>query len=895
MNTIKIFLAESGRIADLRKDFPLYQGQFQNKLLNVYVPTSIIAPALTVENANGETISNSVASTSVKIGMRYTDRDGSIKVSRAYYMRFLKTLTYQNVEYALYERKLPKEFTLYAGQGQNAPILIANVVNIQQDTTSGTPQVLSIITSQTCYLDVMASSLLDADEAVEPSELELVNASINAINATLLLKQDKEDEALQTTSKLVVGAINELNTQVTTNTDNIQQNTEDIARNRNAIDDLVAVSITAERYIGTMTGTTLPTTAELDQFVLENTTPPSLPRNADVVIFVLQIDGATDKNYKYIYSLQGWRSYEIPAMEEASNGTLGLVKGTYAIGSTNNTLVDISGGEIVNIYIKDNNGTYRDIREYINANYTSIDDIIMGDTPVGEALRALADGMGNNIVDTYLTQTLGATKQYVRDYSMPRQFNDVYYIGANGYQKTAPTTPESGVQFTATTNAVADYQLFNIELLNTADFELSAKNGYSNNIYVSASAGCVVAFRLTTQYKKAGEDWQYLNVELSSPVTFSAGDIQKVMFGNPFAYLGEDVITLTNGDLINQTLEVVVQTSDTITFNVYSNATYPSIFNLTSQSYTLAEVEQAIGKVILLGADGIVEAGRAIFTVQNADSFLEYRTNQREFLLTAELPVVGTLAEDLQVVIEFGDTVYNVYSFMQGSATPITIGDLKTITSYNTNTGYSFYAHLIFLRTSDIVGFALMPTALTPAQLQALDISDFIKFDNVSITKNASEALQAVALKDKAKIITTTNITSDFNGIVRLSQADYNTLFSTGTLTVDGVTYTYDNGTIYVTPDNALGELTLTQQNSMLVSSEVFTEHLQVMVEFETNGVHYGADFVLHPYDTAICLVSYRFGTYDSTAYLDESGKVNIAIPAGLTFTNVKAHYTLFN
>ena len=38
MNTIKIFLAESGRIADLRKDFPLYQGQYQNKLLNVFVP-----------------------------------------------------------------------------------------------------------------------------------------------------------------------------------------------------------------------------------------------------------------------------------------------------------------------------------------------------------------------------------------------------------------------------------------------------------------------------------------------------------------------------------------------------------------------------------------------------------------------------------------------------------------------------------------------------------------------------------------------------------------------------------------------------------------------------------------------------------------------------------------
>ena len=67
MNTIKIFLAESGRIADLRKDFPLYQGQYQNKLLNVYVPTSILAPNFSVQES-GNTIADYVSSTAVKIG-----------------------------------------------------------------------------------------------------------------------------------------------------------------------------------------------------------------------------------------------------------------------------------------------------------------------------------------------------------------------------------------------------------------------------------------------------------------------------------------------------------------------------------------------------------------------------------------------------------------------------------------------------------------------------------------------------------------------------------------------------------------------------------------------------------------------------------------------------------
>lgn len=211
MNTIRIYLTESGRIADLQKDFPLYQGQFQNKLLNVFVPTSILAPMFT---SSGAVSADYVASTSTKIGMTYTARDGSIKTSKNYYMRYLKTLMYKGVEYALYERKLPKEFTFYAGQGENSPVLIINVVNIEQQSGDTPPLVLSVITSQTCHLDVMQSTFLDRDELNEPSELENLNAQVQALNALMPKKQDKEDEniALEQApaEKTVVGAINKL-------------------------------------------------------------------------------------------------------------------------------------------------------------------------------------------------------------------------------------------------------------------------------------------------------------------------------------------------------------------------------------------------------------------------------------------------------------------------------------------------------------------------------------------------------------------------------------------------------------------------------------------------------------------------------------------------------------
>ena len=53
MNTIRIYLAGNGSVFELKKDFILYQGQFQNKLLNVYVPTSILAPQFS-EKTDGQ-------------------------------------------------------------------------------------------------------------------------------------------------------------------------------------------------------------------------------------------------------------------------------------------------------------------------------------------------------------------------------------------------------------------------------------------------------------------------------------------------------------------------------------------------------------------------------------------------------------------------------------------------------------------------------------------------------------------------------------------------------------------------------------------------------------------------------------------------------------------------
>lgn len=815
MNTIKIFLTTSGRVADLKQDFPLYQGQFQNKLLNVFVPTSIVAPSFTSESADGQVLADYVASTSVKIGMTYTSRDGSIKVSKNYYMRYLKTLAIQGVEYALYERKLPQEFTLYAGQGANAPILIANVVNIQQTTEDGTPIVLSIITSQSCELDVMPSTNLDQDEAIEPSELDNINAQLNEINEILPTKQDKTDQSLDTTNKTVVGAINELKTTSDTHTTQIAQNTEDIATNRNDIDYILNNFASGENYVGQMTGTTLPTDEELTAFVEGHTTPSREPRNGDVVIFVLNVAGNTDRNYKYIYSSSGWNGYEIPLLEYASNGTHGIIEGTYAIGSSNTTLVNISGGQILNIYVQDTEGTDRDIREYANTLNTTIQSIIAGNTSVGLAVKSLQDGLGNNIVDTYLTQNAGATKQYVRDYALPREFNDIYYLASTGYQPKIPDTPESGIQFSATSSSVGDTVLFNVSKTANAEFELSSKNSTQNAIYVMSNVSCDVYFRLTTQAKVGAEDWQDLSVEVSNLTSLKANEIYKISFGSAFTSLGDTVLSLTDTDQIRQIFEVVTQVSTSITFSVYSNETYPSSFGLNTQATRIITATGFLGQQPVVYGTGTIVENTITYTLR-PDTQLNANT-ECQFMLTYN----GQIPANTILQLSLNDQIIRLatpYNFENGNAT---IEYLKQINqTYNAvdGTTLTFKGFVKTSNTGNIYVIVdednLSETNSNITQLQS-DVSQ----NTQNITQLQSDVeTNATAIETETTNRTTAdeNLQTQINARATITYVDEQDEAYIGRENQLDFNATLENNTITATLDSSLSDFSFTSNTGYL-------------------------------------------------------------------------------
>lgn len=658
MLTIKIYLKESGQVADMKKDFPVYQGQFNNILLNVFVPTSLLAPYFQ-EIADGSVVSPYVAGTAVKIAMRTIERNGSYKMSNDHYMRYIKTLAKDGVSYALFERKMPQEFTNYAGQGVNAPTLIINAVNVQYGeissatavsgnpaltvttdlvkvkanlpaisavyefiynaamgswtidgkacslddygiTVAGTsadqnvitltiaasePVVQTTLTSQTVNIDVQPSSSLDndvpkaADEwADTQAKINSLTTQINALINAVAQRQTIDDEKLNTTEKQIVPAINEVNTRTNTNASAISKIEQDLTNIENNFS-------MGENPIGTMRGSSLPTQEELNAFVVANTDPSRNPKAGDTIIFVLLIPNATDKNYKYIYSgeTKSWGKFEIPPLEAAGNGSLGIIEGTYNVtGKDYSVLVDIVSGEIRNIFIKaGTSDNYVNLKEFYDSTALTFNEIEDGGRKVGLAQKAIEDNAGNVIADTYQTKTDGATKQYVVNYALPKEFNNVLYLTDNGYVEEFPNNQD--YQFDVRSETIGYTTLFEESFtLGDVKIQLGSKNAYSNTFFTSVAAEYEnVTLHLTTSITQGSTTTVLAITDIPVRLTWEGARIE---FKDTFSRLGKTVIEAKEGDVITQKLEVFREESSSRRFIVSSTATQPSVFYLYTGS-----------------------------------------------------------------------------------------------------------------------------------------------------------------------------------------------------------------------------------------------------------------------------------------------------------------------
>lgn len=630
MNIIKIYLNKnaSGSVAELYKDFALFVNSYQNKLIDVYVPKSMLYSNENVTFINA-----------VKIGALLTAQNGETITSDSYYLNYLKDETINNVEYSVYERILPKEFTVYPGN----VTITTNVLSIDS-TDVLNPVMLQVVTTQTSNLLVQNSAYIGDETVVEPTKTELIYGWLVQDRAEIVDLSERMTDA---------------ETQIDLNTENIATNTEDIAKIK------LSVNI-SETYIGQMTGSSLPTTTQLNNYV--ELAVDRTPNNGDVIIFILTKLDETDKNYKYIYSLAtGWNYYELPPMEPAYNGSLGIVKGSYNVGVTRNVLIDINAGEFTNIYVKNvTTSSYLTLDTFLNNLYNEQQRIKNGTVAVGLATKAVSDENGNNIAQTYMTNNAGATKEYVQNYALPKEFFQTYFIDSNGYADEPPTEPINGVQFTKETNAVGEYNIFNISRINASPVKLTNKNSAETSIYISANQDTTFQLKLTTYAQKQGENLQNLSIELSNEITLIAGDIYKVDFQSNFNEL-IGVLDISSGDILGQNLSIITQSSQVTTYSIISNDIYPSSQTINTQSLVIVTQQGNLGEIPVYDLNGVITGTNIAFDF--GDNLI-YKNTLARFILRVNEQTELPLTDTLNLIYNSQNVrIATPYNYLSGNAT----------------------------------------------------------------------------------------------------------------------------------------------------------------------------------------------------------------------------------
>lgn len=577
--TISIYLSptDTGSHAQTIISCQLYKGSYKDKQIEVYVPTSI------QYNVVGDNILNTVS-----LAGDLVSEQGIHTTTIPYYPNFVQNEIVNGVEYAVYSLDMPNTFTAFVG----TQTIDINVVSID-NTDPTSPVVLEVVTTQQTTLTINPSANISQEETIDADVVAQLEGQIQDLQANVALKQNITDATLQTTNKTVPTAINEVNEQAQSNASSIQTQSTAITNLQNDVAELQGKIVGAEIPVGSMTGTTLPTNAQLTAYTVQQTGNQPQPNN--VIIFTLEVEGGTDRVFKYIYvsAEDGWMSYEIPALEHASNGTFGSLQGTYAINSTNNVLVDIQNGEIVDIYYKDSDGAYQNIQSSINLLSGTQDAIIDGTQQVGLATKAIQDQLGNVINTTYIEADDVYTKTESDDRYLPKTYTNIYYYSQNGLVDDVPTTPASGIQFSQTVNSLGETLIGSASRTTTTSYHFTKNSTDSSSIVIATDVDCSLQFKLVTQIQY--QDTHPLTgapittirtiaTDLTDLLQFSANTPKTIAITSIYSDLGTTEMDVAVGSVISKTLYAISTTTDAITVDLYSNSTYPSTYQLNAQS-----------------------------------------------------------------------------------------------------------------------------------------------------------------------------------------------------------------------------------------------------------------------------------------------------------------------
>ena len=417
---------------------------------------------------------------------------------------------------------------------------------------------------------------------------------------------------LQTQINAVNGKIDTINSTLENNANELADHETRITKNTQDIEALQESVITGIEFIGTLTGSDLPTNDELNTFV--QSTKGRQPRNGDMVIFIQEIPNETDKNYRYFYSANTWDYYEIPPMEKEKNGTAGIISGTYGV-KDYSLLVDIVDGEIVQLYIKGADGSYKALTDYTNSIASiqeQITNIINGSQSVGNALKlnskiesqlsvfsatqANNDRLGRDIPNTYPDKNSVYTKTESDNRFLSRAFGILWYLSNQGLLPAPPTEPATGIQFEQSfANAGTENLFATIDHTMLGSLQLNSGNGYELLPTLAFSRAVECSVKAEIQVKKsADENYTTIGIVSTNAQQFAGGEnyppvtIQGLKGNFSLIAVGESV-DLVAGDNLRINIYLTFENSTAVNVRLYSSESIKSSFNLATESITVIE------------------------------------------------------------------------------------------------------------------------------------------------------------------------------------------------------------------------------------------------------------------------------------------------------------------
>ena len=633
MKTIKIKLGANGELTCQGLE-NLNQYTFYDGLIDVYVPNSMIA------------------STSI-CGLSFTNIDSiGEEHSQTRPLLFVKSNAYwnnENIEYSLYEIKVPKVLTMYSGK---------QAFNVYIETLSDDrTQVVSRTTSAIYEYNVNKSS--ESSDTEESSDISQLIARINGV---IDEKQDKEDNNISVklaeggTTNNVVTALNSLGgrtysleetskdheERITTNENGIESNDQDIENlqgrtstlentTANQGADIANIYYKLSKiesgfaayfhFLGSFTyeHEGEPTTKELDDFA---STKESEKHIGDSV-FAISTYGDTDALYICVWT-DTWTIAQVEGIQRADNENFGIIKG--------NDRVSIVGGSVQDINLMYEGKTisidafYNDYILAVNTLSNKITSEAERAQKVEETLHEKDEGLqinidsveatlrneykaGDNALQTQISGKASLTDLY--DYALPRSFNDVYYIDYKNSTISGTLSESSLLNSYATGQTdVGLFTLYNTDYY----YQLSRKNSLMVKLYYYNYATNSGTLKITLNvYHNTKKDDTTITTQLCSYTkefeVANDNDVHSIELSTTMSSLENEIVEVCAGDNFTFELFITNNTSETFLLALTNNKLYTSVVQYTCAQNPVVEKAyfDVIDEVLVFEKQGSVE------------------------------------------------------------------------------------------------------------------------------------------------------------------------------------------------------------------------------------------------------------------------------------------------